>query len=197
MAQALNRPPAKHIVISSIVFVLLIGMALVFAWGGIKSYNYSLPEAWKEYSFAEDNFWVSFPSEPKKETKEVGSGQNESVEYSIYSSESKTGVLYTVSVVTSPVPIDISRSNEFLDKVIRSSASAAAGLTLESVTASSFGQYPASDYLIKSTEKGKAGYLKGKYIIVDKSMYGLQVVSEDKEVPDYAKFIKSFGVINK
>ena len=192
-----NRIPTIHIIISSIVFLILVGIAGIFIWGSIQTYKFSQPESWKEYFYTQDNFKISVPSEPKMETKETQGGQNVTIQYNTYTSTSKTGTTYIVDVATYPLQVEEANFKEFLDQVIQGSVKSTTGVTLVSSTQTTVGQHPAANYLIKVDKDGQtAGYLKGEYILVGKTMYGVQIASENKDSPDYDKFVNSFSLLN-
>lgn len=159
------------IVIATIIFVVIGAASL----------------RWKSYSYPLAKFETSFPNSPKVESSTETVDGNP-VSLTQYSAEDGS-TAYLVQYAALPGSTNVSDANKLLDSVLQGEVGAKSGSKVVSSGFSTFAGNPAQDYTILLSD---GTYLKGKNILVNKTLYTIMAGSKEQDPKNYQKFIDSF-----
>jgi flagellar basal body-associated protein FliL len=142
---------------------------------------------WKSYSYPLGKFETSFPNSPKVESS-TETVDGSPVSLTQYSADDGT-TAYLVQYAALPDSTNVSDANKLLDSALQGEVNAKSGSKIVSSGFSTFAGYPAQDYTIMLSD---GTYLKGKNILVNKTLYTIMAGSKEQNPKNYQKFIDSF-----
>ena len=145
---------------------------------------------WKEFNSTIGKFKATFPTYPEYETQNIEI-RGFSLKYDIYSSETSDGTTYMINMVTYPSGVDTSNPDINLEGSLNGALASDEGNKLISSNFTYFNGYRALDFLIIN---GDIIYMKGKIIMVGKTLYQIMVAYESQNYNEsiYNNFINTF-----
>lgn len=142
---------------------------------------------WKEYNYPLGKFQISFPKNPTTESS-TQNVEGSTITLTQYTSEDGS-TAYLVQFANLPDNIDLKDTNKLLDAALKGEAESKSGSKIASSSLTTLAGYPAQDYVIQLSD---GTYVKGRNVLVNKTLYSLLVGSKDQNPRNYQKFIDSF-----
>lgn len=155
--------------------------------------NNSSTETWKEFNSVGGNFKTLFPTFPEHKTEPLNiAGITNQINMEEYTSVQGDGTTYLVYYTAYSSEVDTSNPRTNLENSVNGILQTLENGKLTSSSFSKFGNYDAIDYLLYSPKEDV--YIKGKNMMVGKSLYAIAVSYEQKNSSNaqYDKFVNSF-----
>jgi hypothetical protein len=161
-----------------------------------KSYEDDNFSTWSEFVPQSGLFKVTLPHSPQYAKDLVAiPNSDKKRRYDMYASEKIDGTLFLISMITYPLDVKTSPSDEILKETVEELKRSKPDNRISKSNNSTFETYPAVDFGITSPEFD----VEGKAFIVDQIEYVLTYVTRknDFDPVEYQYFIDSFKLLNK
>lgn len=150
-------------------------------------------ESWFEYDAPIGGFKVSLPLLPQTATQSITDPKtNEVREYEMYVTQTDSGTIYMISLITLPDQPDEKRKLELLKELMNDMVKANPENKLKDSKEIKFEGFPGFDFVIENDHN----LIEAKGFIKENTIYLLSVISkkEDREKTHFNYFIDSFKI---